>query len=226
MFSLRDTLASRPLPKGYNKGMGILVLCGNRPVSITCLRNSPCPESFVVHFKSVIPIDSWVDKCINQSLIAMQRLFAKGNIAVLRGTTEDLSDDPNTQSLQDLYIGAQGNTKDVDTLIGYQNYVGYDDVIIYIVKKITMAPTALGDSPDGTTIEQINGAAVIAKDDPWVIPHEIGHILGLPHIDYDPKRLMFPIGSEARWTNWEIDPLVLSTDEYLDMKNSGITKSC
>jgi hypothetical protein len=47
MFSLRDTLAKRRLPPGYNINMGIVMHCGRRPASITRLGNSPCPESVV-----------------------------------------------------------------------------------------------------------------------------------------------------------------------------------
>lgn len=71
--------------------MVIVVLCGRRPVSITRLRNSPCPESVIFHFKSLLAINNAINQFIDTQFIAMQRLFAEGDVAVLRGTTEDLS---------------------------------------------------------------------------------------------------------------------------------------
>lgn len=54
MFDLRQTLANRQLPLGYQPSMGIVVLCGRRPASITRLRTSPTPQSFIVHFTGII----------------------------------------------------------------------------------------------------------------------------------------------------------------------------
>ena len=94
MFSLRDTLARRTYPRGYSRRMGIVVLCGRRPTSITHLQNSPCPQSVVVHFKSLLAINTNLSQFIDTQFIAMQRLFAEADVAALRGTTEDLSGNP------------------------------------------------------------------------------------------------------------------------------------
>src|SRR5215213_6559096 len=98
MFSLRDTLellrtagqgvSPGYLPPGYNINMGIVMLCGRRPASITILRRIRCPQSFVVHFKSLISMTNNVSDFMNTQFIAMQRLFAEEDIAVMRGTTE------------------------------------------------------------------------------------------------------------------------------------------
>jgi hypothetical protein len=108
VFSLRDTLANRPLPPGYNVSMGVVVLCGRRPASITRLRNSPCPQSVIIHFKSLLVINNNVNQFIDTQFIAMQRLFAESDVAVLRGTTEDLSGNQILQPLQNLNVGRCG----------------------------------------------------------------------------------------------------------------------
>ena len=46
MFSLRNTLATRQLPAGYDLSEGIGPLCGPRPVSITSLRSLP-PQTVI-----------------------------------------------------------------------------------------------------------------------------------------------------------------------------------
>lgn len=104
-FSLRDTLRNRQLPRGYDIGMGIVVLLGRRPASITRLRNSPCPQSVIVHFKSLLVINTAINQFIRTQFIAMQRLFGESDIAVLRGTTEDLSGNTALQPLQNLNVG-------------------------------------------------------------------------------------------------------------------------
>jgi hypothetical protein len=73
MFNLTDTLARRRLPPGYNLNMGIVMLCGRRPARITRLRNSPCPESVVVHFKSLLAINNNINQLIDTQFVAMQR---------------------------------------------------------------------------------------------------------------------------------------------------------
>ena len=106
MFRLRETLANRQLPRRYAVSMGIVVLCGRRPVSITRLRNSPCPQSVIVHFKSLLAVNDAINQFIATQLAAMQRLFAEGDIAVLPGSaTEDLSGNATLVALQPIDVG-------------------------------------------------------------------------------------------------------------------------
>lgn len=241
MFSLKDTLANRRLPQRYNVGMGISVLCGHRPVSITCLRSSPCPESVVVHFKSLLAINDDVQQYIREQFIAMQRLFAEGRVAILPGTTEDLSTDPNLQALLDLNVGnclLGLPTQDQNALFGNRNGVGSNDIVVYIVSTLIDAAGAgnvLGCAvhPSGQP-----GVAVIQTDDTWLVAHEVAHVLGLRHVcefpntsNPNPKvkcvsgsgqsdSLLFPT---VGWTN---TPPNLSDDEYSTMQNSSLTNPC
>jgi Metallo-peptidase family M12B Reprolysin-like len=230
MFSLRNTLANRRLPPGYNFSMGIVVLCGRRPVSITRLRNSPCPESVVVHFKSLVPINNNVNQFIDTQLVAMQRLFAEGDVAVLRGTTEDLSGDPTLQTLQSLDVGqCQGTpTAEQIALFANRNNVGTNELVVYIVTNLIDASGAAGNflgcatHPDGQP-----GAAVVQDNARWLVAHEVGHVLGLGHVCEvascvagNSDSLMFP---NVGWTNVPPD---LSDGENSIMRNSGLTVPC
>jgi len=225
MFSLRDTLANRlanhRLPKGYRIGMGIMVLCGRRPVGITTLRNSPCPESVIVHFKSLLPIDNNINQFIKTQLIAMQRLFAEGKIAVLPGTTEDLSNNPNLQILQNLNVGqciSGTTTQDQNTLFSNRNDVGDNELVVYIVATmISNVTSAIGCAahPAGRP-----GAVVVQTNRRWVVAHEVGHVLGLRVHSGKSDDLMFV---NAGWTNVPPD---LSDNEYSTMLKSSLTRPC
>lgn len=239
MFSLRDTLAKRQLPAGYNISMGIVVLCGRRPASITVLRNSPCPESVVVHFKSLLPINNNINQFIDTQFIAMQRLFAEGGVAVLRGTIEDLSPNPALQPLQNLNVGQcllGQPTQDHNTLFANRNNVGNNELVIYIVATlIGGAGNFLGCAthPNGQP-----GAAVVQSNARWLVAHEVGHVLELRHVCEFPTAanptpavacvagsgqsdsLMFP---NVGWTNVPPD---LAAAENSTMRNSNLTNPC
>jgi hypothetical protein len=243
MFSLRETLANRQanrqLPPRYAVSMGIVVLCGRRPVSITHLRNSPCPQSVVVHFKSLLPVNDAINLFIANQLTAMQRLFAEGDIAVLPGSaTEDLSGNATLVALQPIDvgtcpIGATGTTTaDQNTVFANRNNAGADDVVIYLVNGLT--------SPMGNTVGCSQhpagqpGCVITQINADWLTAHEVAHILGVRHVCEMPPTtatacvagsgqsdsLMFP---NVGWTNVPPD---LSATEFSTMVNSSLTVPC
>jgi hypothetical protein len=225
MFSLRDTLANRRLPPGYNINMGIGVLCGRRPVSITRLRNSPCPESVVIHFKSLLAINNNINQFIDTQFTAMQRLFAEGDVAVFRGTTEDLSGNPALQPLQNLNVGPcllGQPTQDHNTLFANRNNVGNNELVVYIVSTLMGgAGNFLGCAthPNGQP-----GAAVVQSNARWLVAHEVGHVLGLRHVDIaTPTNRDFLMWRDVGWTNLPPD---LAASEYTTMISSGLTRPC
>jgi hypothetical protein len=225
MFSLRDTLANRRLPPGYNASMGIVALCGRRPASITRLRTSPCPESAIVHFKSLLPINNNVTQFINTQFIAMQRLYAESDVAVFRGTTEDLSGNAALQPLQNLNVGQclRGQpTQDQKTLFPNRNNVGNNELVVYIVSTLIGGAgnfVGCATHPDGQP-----GAAVVQSNANWLVAHEIGHVLDLNHVDStvatNSDFLMWP---NTGWTNVPPD---ISAAEASTMVNSGLTNPC
>lgn len=239
MFSLRDTLSKRRLPRAYDISMGIVALCGRRPVSITVLATLPCPESVVVHFKSLVPLTTNVNQFISTQFIAMLRLFAEGGVAVLRGTTEDLSGNLALQALQNLNVGrclSGTPTADQNNLFANRNNVGNNELVVYVVSTLiggTGNFVGCATHPNGQP-----GVAVVQISGNWLVAHEVGHALGLLHVCEFPTpanptpavacvagsgqsdSLMFPT------TGWTNVPPDLTSAEFTTMVNSDLTIPC
>jgi hypothetical protein len=194
----------------------------------------------VVHFKSLLPIDKTVKTFIDTQFTAMQALYAQGQIAVLRGTTEDLSGNVNLRRLQNINVGAclTGQpTADQKALFANRNNVGNNELVVYVVSTLiggTGNFVGCATHPDGQP-----GAAVIQVAQDWVVAHEVGHVLGLSHVcefaiptkpptpppsnscDVNPTlsdSLMWPT---TAWTNVPPD---LANSEYKKMKAGSFVK--
>jgi hypothetical protein len=175
-----------------------------------------------LHFKSLIPITDSLDSFITIQFESVYELFSTGNVLVSMGTIEDLSGDASLQALRDLDVGdcqLGEPTAEHNQLYAHRNHAAADDVVIYIASTLTGgAGNFVGcathpDSQPGCAITQV-------KAD-WLTAHEVGHVLGLSHVDDkvsgNTKFLMWPtIG----WTN--TPPDVTST-EFQTMIDSTLT---
>jgi hypothetical protein len=134
----------------------------------------------------------------------MQRLFAEGGIAVLPGTTEDLSGNPALQPLQNLDIGlcAGEPTLDQNTLFANRNNVGNDELVVYIVAQL------IGSTPSGTPANFVGcathptrqpGAVVVQSPARWLVAHEVGHVLRLAHVCEVPDPPTKSASSSSMW---------------------------
>ncbi|MBM3775148.1 MAG: matrixin family metalloprotease [Acidobacteria bacterium] len=152
---------------------------------------------------------------------AMEELFAGGgNIAVLRGATEDLSANPALTPLQNLNVGAcnmGATTADQNTLFQNRNNAGANDLVVYLVNSlIGGAGNFVGCAafPAGRP-----GCVIVQTGARWLTAHEVGHVLGLGHVS-NSDRLMNP---NTGWTN--VPPDLIQT-EFQAMLNSGFTIVC
>lgn len=181
-----------------------------------------------VHFKSLVPINDNVNQFIDEQFNAMQRLFAEGDIAVLRGTTENLSGDPNLELLRDLDVAnciLGQPTQEQNDLFANRNNVGNNELVVYIVSTLIGGGgnfVGCATHPNGQP-----GVAIVQIDARWLTAHEVGHVLGLRHVcqrpacvDSQRDSLMYPT---IEWTNV---PPNLSASEYTKMQNSNLTNPC
>jgi hypothetical protein len=188
-----------------------------------------------IHVKSLLPITNNINQFIDTQFFNMQELFATVGINVSRETTEDLSNDPNLQPLQNLDIGeCRGTpTQDQITLFAQRNNVGNNELVIYICSTLLQMGAASNVIGCATHPVGQPGAAVVQNNAKWLTAHEVGHVLDLQHVCKFPTTdnpnppvpcaaghmdsLMFP---NTSWTNVPPD---LSADEESTMRNSDLT---
>ena len=104
-------------------------------------------------------------------------------------------------------------TTEQNTLFDNRNNVGANEVVAYFVRS-TVPPF------NGCAAHPANrpGAVVVQGATQWTLAHEIGHVLGLSHVN-DNNRLMTGNGT-ANITN---PPPDLIGSEIQTMKNSQLT---
>ncbi|MBV8034857.1 FG-GAP-like repeat-containing protein [Roseateles sp.] len=130
---------------------------------------------------------------IDQMMQAMQRVYEAVGIRVHRVSTETL----NLPALVDCDVGActmGSTTGEQNTLFGNRNFAWGSDVVVYFVRSTVPAYNGCAAHPAGRP-----GAVVASIATQWTMAHEVGHVLGLPHVN-DNNRLMTGNGT-ANITN-------------------------
>jgi len=175
-----------------------------------------------VHFKSLIQLTDGLDSFITTQFESMYELFITGNIHVSMATIEDLSSDASLQPLSDLDVGdckLGAPTAEHNLLYQHRNLAGVDDVVVYIASTLTGGAgnfVGCATHPDGQP-----GCAITQVAADWLTAHEVGHVLGLQHVDDkvsgNSKFLMWP---NIGWTNTPPD---LTSTEFQTMIDSTLT---
>ncbi len=153
-----------------------------------------------------IPIDDMVAN--------MREVFNDSGIQVEIGSDEAL----NLPTLNDLDVGSctRGNTTtEQNTLFANRNNVGANDIPVYFVRSTIPPLNGCAAHPAGEP------ACVVARGaSGWTLGHEIGHVLGLNHVN-DNDRLMTGNGTN----NITNPPPDLVASEVRTMDNSPYTQN-
>jgi hypothetical protein len=142
----------------------------------------------------------------------MQAVYATCGIAVQHVSTENL----NLPALNDCDVGScsGATTAEQVQLFANRNNVAANDVVAYFVRSTVPAFNGCASFPAGRP-----GAVVAQGATQWTLGHEIGHVLGLSHVN-DNNRLMTGNGT-GNITN---PPPDLVAGECTTMHNSALTQ--
>lgn len=151
---------------------------------------------------------------IEQMIVAMQQVYESIGIRVQRVSTETL----NAPALNDVDAGGctLGTvTAEQTQLFANRNNASGNDIVVYFVRSTVPPYNGCASHPANQP-----GAVVARGATVWTLAHEVGHVLGLRHVD-DNNRLMTGNGT-ANITNVPPD---LAATEVVDMRSSTLTHS-
>jgi hypothetical protein len=143
---------------------------------------------------------------------SMRQVYASADIDVEVVSRENL----NLPLLSDIDVGlciGGFTTSEQNELFQNRYSVGANEVIVYFVRSTVPPSNGCAAHPAGTP-----GAVVAQGATKWTLAHEVGHVLGLIHVD-DNKRLMTGNGT-LHITN---EPPDLITSEIQTMYASDLT---
>jgi hypothetical protein len=152
---------------------------------------------------------------IDTMLESMREVYRIARIRVDVGSTENL----NLPALNDLDVGQcllGQTTAEQNQLFGNRNNVGNNDIVVYFVRSTVPPFNGCAAHPAGQ-----DGAVVAQGATRWTLAHEVGHVLGLNHVN-DNNRLMTGNGT-ANITN---PPPDLVDFEIQTMDTSALTVNC
>jgi hypothetical protein len=155
----------------------------------------------------VVPIATMVER--------MRQVYGDARIRVEWRSTETL----NLPELDDLEAGQcllGQTTVEQDLLFANRNNVGANDIVVYFVRSTVPPYNGCASHPAGRP-----GAVVTRGATEWTLAHEVGHVLGLRHVN-DNNRLMTGNGT----SNITNPPPDLVDGEIQTMRASGLTPRC
>ena len=159
-----------------------------------------------------VKVLSTPNRPLNEMLQSMADVYAFAGIRVDLCTTENL----NLASLADVDVGGctMGTvTAEQVQLFGHRNFVGAGDMVVYMVRSTVPGYNGCAAHPANRP-----GAVVASIASRWTFGHEIGHVLGLGHVNNN-DRLMTGNGTN----NITNPPPDFVAGEITTMTNSALT---
>jgi hypothetical protein len=149
------------------------------PLSLRAfLRDARCPHSGCVtlHLKFLAP----PTVPVRDSLVGMRTVYNGADIGVRVVSRENLTGD-SFATLVDLDVGtcrSSDITAEQTQLFGNRNSVGVREIAVYVVRTTNPPLYGCGVFPANRPSVVVASVATM-----WTMAHEIGHALGLSHVD-------------------------------------------
>lgn len=226
MVSLRDTGKIVGSPASIRQ---IAENCGlSLPLSLLDFINTsgcPFPECVRLHIKVLTQPR---DFTINEMVEAMRIVYATADIGVQIVSRQTLSG-PEFDDLQDVDVGECSGvtTTEQNELFENDDFVDINEIVIYFVRSRVPSGNGCATFPVGQP-----GAVVARIASLWTLAHEVGHILGLPHIsgekddDGDCVTPDFTRLMTGCSTSFIVGTPTVSGDEINQMQNSSLSIAC
>ena len=192
---------------------------GSNQFSWNLVSNTGRPyRSFVrLHLKI---LQNPINFTTQQMIDGIREVYATANIRVDWGTTENL----NLPLLLDLDVGnciMGQTTNEQNDLFNNQNNVGDNDVVVYFVRSTVPAFNGCAAHPNGRP-----GCVVTQGASRWTLAHEVGHVLGLNHVDATGNCLLDRLMTGCGTGSITNPPPDLVANEVQTMQNSNLSVDC
>jgi uncharacterized protein with LGFP repeats len=145
-----------------------------------------CKETVRIHVKCLTAPTRFT---IQTMISNMRLVYATAQVGVRYVSFEVL----NLPALNDLDVGActmGSTTAEQNQLFANRNFAGANDVVVFFVRSTVPPFNGCAAYPAGKP-----SAAVASGASAWTMPHEVGHVLGLSHVN-DNNRLMTGNGTD------------------------------
>jgi hypothetical protein len=132
-----------------------------------------CQRFVRLHLKAIAGFDTGIDEMIS----AAEQVYGAVGIRIEISSYEVL-ELPELASLRVGRCNAGTITASQRSLFRNRNYAGPEELVTYFVDSTTPASDGCAAYPPGAP-----GMVVVKKACAWALAHELGHVLGLSHID-------------------------------------------
>ncbi|GAC1544189.1 MAG: hypothetical protein NVS3B16_11730 [Vulcanimicrobiaceae bacterium] len=163
---------------------------------------------------------------VAQMLASMRQVYEPNGIRVELVSTENL----NLPALLDVNVGTCSGTPTAaqGQLFNNRNNAGANDVVVYFVRTTQPQFNGCATFPAGKP-----GAVVVQGASTWTLAHEVGHVLGLNHVDDPappnpaaPPALLTRLMTGRGTFNITKTPPDLVGTEVATMRGSSLIDSC
>ena len=155
---------------------------------------------------------------LTDMISAMKQLYAAHGIHVEVSSTERIS----RPDLMDVEVGrcvSDETTAEQRELFSIRGNISSSEIVVYCCRSTDPPYNGCAAHPAG-----IPACVIVAGASKWSLAHEVGHVLGLPHVDRRPNCLLDRLMTECGTDNITNLPPDFAPSEITKIRNSGLVK--